>query len=136
VFSSRWIRFGQPSRASSATVQPFFRSSGAISPRSCASADSRGSVLANRCRNRSCRSTEQPPTEPLQHPHPYSGQRTTCHNVTPNAVAVRRCAGGGLRRDYYSRFHASGSNRSSLITPPGSGITPEGPGSALTRPVE
>lgn len=46
--------------ASSASAQPFFRSSGAISPRTYANAASRGSDLEKRCTNRSCKSQKAP----------------------------------------------------------------------------
>ena len=57
--------------ASSASVQPFFRSNGAIRPRIYASADSRGSDRLNRCTNRSCTAV-QPTAHDLtqQDPHP------------------------------------------------------------------
>jgi hypothetical protein len=65
------------------------RTSGAISPRIYASADSRDSDLAKRCTNRSCKTSVHPTTTGRQQvPHPRADQRPTCPTVTTKTVAV------------------------------------------------
>ncbi|MFF1341649.1 hypothetical protein ACFVYT_27680 [Streptomyces sp. NPDC058290] len=51
---------GTPGTGGSASVQPFFRSSGAISPRMYASARPRGSDLTKRDANRACNPADTP----------------------------------------------------------------------------